>query len=142
MKLVKDDDIYEVNLHKVDKIYDEKFLLLVATKEEFMRSLDFRAAKVGMALVICKSFKHYRIAQQGLGRVGRYNDVCIRMLVEGVNLIDEDQRIAYVAKLMEFCSSKMQKRKGIVNISQRQFLNKRSRKKREETDPKQTKLQF
>ena len=70
-----------------------------------MRAIDYRAPTLGIMLVKAKPFDHYRQAQQGLGRVGRNNDPCKRVIIKGINLVDEDKKIAYHAHLMEYYRS-------------------------------------
>jgi len=57
----------------------EQYPLLIATKAELMRGIDYRAPNLGIALVLCKSFNNRREVQQGLGRVGRNGDPCKRV---------------------------------------------------------------
>jgi hypothetical protein len=44
-----------------------------------MRGLDYRSAAVPMHLIIAKSFDTERGALQGLNRVGRFGDRCVRI---------------------------------------------------------------
>ena len=47
------------------------------TDATLMRGFDYRS-KVGIDLIICKSFSTERAMVQGLGRVGRNGDLCRR----------------------------------------------------------------
>ena len=67
-----------------------------------MRAIDYRAPNLGIMLIIAKPFDHYRQAQQGLGRVGRNNDPCKRLILNEVKLVNEEARINYNAHLMEY----------------------------------------
>jgi hypothetical protein len=53
-----------------------------------MRGLDFRGNMLGMCLIINKSFPTARAAAQGLGRVGRYGENCVRQIIKDVKLVD------------------------------------------------------
>ena len=46
-----------------------------------MRGTDFRSPGIGIALINAKRFQSKVDLQQGLGRVGRYNDPCKRFAV-------------------------------------------------------------
>ena len=55
-----------------------------------MRGTDFRSPGIGIALIIAKRFQSKVDLQQGLGRVGRYNDPCKRFAVgkDEIDLVD------------------------------------------------------
>lgn len=53
-----------------------------------MRGLDFRGNLKGICLIINKSFPTARSAAQGLGRVGRYGEECVRQISKNVKLVD------------------------------------------------------
>jgi hypothetical protein len=60
--------------------------LCLVSKPMYMRGYDYRSKKI--FLVIAKSFANQREAQQGLGRVGRFDDECVRLLKDGVDLVN------------------------------------------------------
>ena len=61
--------------------------------DDFIRGFNFRALQgKNLHFVQYASFKSYRDRMQGLGRVGRYNDLCTRYLVKGVSEIDFDEQ--------------------------------------------------
>ena len=53
-----DSSINHKELRKLDDRVEEDYRLLVATKPEVMRGLDFRAPHNGIHLLVCKSFCH------------------------------------------------------------------------------------
>ena len=79
---------------------------LIVTDENLMRGIDYRlkeAAKHerddGIDLLITCSFSNTRAYQQGLARVGRYNEPCSRFALKGVPKVDEAQVLYLEAKL-------------------------------------------
>ena len=56
--------------------------VLLITKRELSRGIDYRAAEgtVGLALLVMSSVASERAYVQLLGRVGRYNETCMRFL--------------------------------------------------------------
>ena len=74
-KFYQDSDILNV-LSELEKQTNGSYPVLLATKEEFMRAIDYRAKTKGIDLIVAKSFSTNRQLQQGLGRVGRNNDPC------------------------------------------------------------------
>jgi hypothetical protein len=68
-----------------------------------MRGHDYRAPLTGITQLIGKSFTHARDSDQGLKRVGRFNDKCWRILVGGFSLIDPIQENLYQANLLAVC---------------------------------------
>ena len=75
-------------MQNLQRKYDGKYILLIATDDVYMRAIDYRAPDTGMSLVIAKSFNHSRQSLQGLGRVGRNGDKCNRVRLENVELVD------------------------------------------------------
>ena len=62
-------------LNDIEKVDSEKqHKIFVTTDEKFMRGLDFRARKVGMALLVNAPFSCPREMSQGMNRVGRFSD--------------------------------------------------------------------
>ena len=53
-----------------------------------MRGVDYRSDIQGIVLVVDKSFETRRDALQGLTRVGRFGDECVRILVKEVELFN------------------------------------------------------
>ena len=78
--------------------------VIVATTSFGMRGFDYRSSK-GITEIIAKSFDTARAAMQGLGRVGRFGDPCLRVLVKGVDLVDVDTQITYKSGLMNFAAN-------------------------------------
>lgn len=85
---------------------------------ELMRAIDYRAPDIGISLLICKSFRNEREAQQGLGRVGRNGDPCQRVLLKDVPLIDQQEQKLYQANLMAFYSQNIAKTFALTQIKQ------------------------
>ena len=60
-----------------------------------MRGVDYRLADTtgkqadGIDLLILRSFSSQHAAEQGLSRVGRYNEPCARYKISKVELIDK-----------------------------------------------------
>ena len=63
--------------------------VLIVTKPLLMRGFDYRAPKMGIELLIAKSFENQRAYEQGLGRVGRNRDPCKRFLLEKLDPVDK-----------------------------------------------------
>lgn len=80
-----------------------EYSLVIAVEAETMRGVDYRAPQVGIMLLIGKSFANAREAGQGLARVGRLTDKCLRIAIEGIPLVDPEQEGFYQAKQLEFC---------------------------------------
>lgn len=70
-----------------------------------MRGIDYRCEKFTMTEVIAKSFSCTVEARQGLDRVGRFNDPCKRIRFQDVEMVDEKQEMATIAKLFEYIST-------------------------------------
>ena len=82
---------------------------MIATDVQYMRAIDYRAQNLGITLIIAKSFEHERQAQQGLGRVGRNGDACLRVLLRSVPLIDANLRFQYFKKMNVFFNDNIAK---------------------------------
>ena len=67
-----------------------------------MRGIDYRSNGVAMHLIIAKSFDTERDALQGLNRVGRFGDSCIRTLFSDVSLVDIRASAVNRGKIMRF----------------------------------------
>jgi hypothetical protein len=67
-----------------------------------MRGLDYRAPKLGITLIIAKSFSNKREALQGDERVGRFGDPCLRIYIENVPIIDKDLEGQHHATLFKY----------------------------------------
>ena len=66
-----------------------------ASHEHLMRGFDYRC-KDGIALLLCCGFDSEEDLHQALGRVGRYGDVCVRLVDKELGedrLKDESKRI-------------------------------------------------
>lgn len=99
-----DDGLNDEVFKKLDGKTAESYPLVVATKVDSMRGIDYRAASTGITLLLLASFSNQREANQGLNRVGRYADYCQRLISEDVPLIDPVAEIAYHSRLLAFCS--------------------------------------
>jgi len=64
--------------------------------------MDYRAKNKGIALIVAASFGNRRAAMQGLSRVGRFGDLCKRIGLKNVPLVDPKLELAYTAMLMAF----------------------------------------
>lgn len=63
-KYVTDDEILDEEiLGNLERKTENKYPLLIATKAELMRAIDYRAPNLGIALVLCKPFSNDREAQ-------------------------------------------------------------------------------
>ncbi len=67
-----------------------------------MRGTDFRAPLKGLSLIVAKSFECQRDADQGLARVGRFGDKCERLLLPGVDLVENEIQTKLIATLIKF----------------------------------------
>ena len=83
-------------------IRSENSLWKLSTEAFTMRGFDYRAKDNNITLIVGVSFENKRGALQGLHRVGRSNDPCKRVLLEGVPLIDDAKEEAYYARLVQF----------------------------------------
>lgn len=54
-----------------------------------MRGLDYRSQNAVLYLVVAKGFDCTREALQGVARVGRFGDRCMKIRFSDVELIDE-----------------------------------------------------
>jgi len=75
-----------------------------------MRAIDYRAPETGVSLVVAKSFSHTRQSLQGLGRVGRNGDICNRVRLSNIELVDKENEILYQAKLMKYFKTHIARR--------------------------------
>ena len=62
--------------------------VISVSDENLMRGVDYRSDNSGIVLVIAKTFATRRDAMQGLMRVGRFGDECVRFIVQGVELFN------------------------------------------------------
>ena len=81
--------------------------VIIATGSFGMRGFDYRSSK-GITLIIAQSFDTARASIQGLGRVGRFGDPSLRVLVEGTALIDLKAQLIYKSSLMRFAGNHKQ----------------------------------
>lgn len=61
-KCVMDDEVLDEILTNLDVKIGDKYPLLLVTKPDLMRAIDYRAPNMGIALLICKSFGNEREA--------------------------------------------------------------------------------
>ena len=79
------------------------------TKEELMRGVDYRLAGTtgkpadGIDLLVLRSFSSQRAAEQGLSRVGRYNEPCARYKLSKVELVDKRAEAELNMKISHSC---------------------------------------
>ena len=112
--------------------------VIIATGPFGMRGFDYRSSK-GITLIIAQSFDTARASIQGLGRVGRFGDPALRVLVDGVALIDPAAQIIYKGSLMNFAATH---KKSVVKMGPlkrlivESTLPKSSSKKVVPTDPR------
>jgi hypothetical protein len=66
-----------------------------------MRGLDYRCATAPMHLIIAKSFDTERGALQGLNRVGRFGDQCVRIRFTGTDLINKRNALLNIGALSQ-----------------------------------------
>ena len=82
---------------------------LIVTDEELMRGIDYRLKKTegskndGIDLLIMRSFSTKRAVEQGLSRVGRYNEPCKRYKLESVGLLDTEAEAELNMKIATIC---------------------------------------
>ena len=82
---------------------------LIVTKEELMRGIDYRLkgtigrAADGIDLLIMRNFSSLRAVEQGLSRVGRYNEPCARYKLSKVELVDKRAEAELNMKISHSC---------------------------------------
>ena len=82
---------------------------LIVTDEELMRGIDYRLKKTegskddGIDLLVMRSFSSKRAVEQGLSRVGRYNEPCRRYKLESVGLLDTEAEADLNMKIATKC---------------------------------------
>jgi hypothetical protein len=81
------------------RVFDDGSYPLLVAVGFGMRGVDYRAPGTGIALFISTSFSHERDAIQGVNRVGRFGEHCVRYLVDGVALIDEKSSSTHCARV-------------------------------------------
>ena len=85
----------EINCNDLAIIRAMEGKCLIVTGEELMRGIDYRLKKTtgsmedGIDLLIMRSFSSKRAVEQGLSRVGRYNEPCRRYKLESVPLLND-----------------------------------------------------
>lgn len=76
---------------------------LLVTELELMRGVDYHTPNynVGIDLLIARDFPSTRAYQQGLGRVGRYNEPCARFKWDKLtsDVVNEIEELALRGKL-------------------------------------------
>ena len=88
-------------LRNIEKLDNEgNYPLILITESQNMRGTDLRAENKGICLVIAKPFETERDLEQGLARVGRFNDSCERLILAGVEKVDRDSDVKMMAKLI------------------------------------------
>lgn len=90
-------------LETLDQRYaHQNHRLCVATDTWAMRGLNYRGSRHGITLIILKSFACERDALQGLMRVGRFGDKCIRERLVDCPLVDPDMELRHYKRLFAF----------------------------------------
>jgi len=84
---------------KVDT--DEMHRVFATAREHSMRGLDFRAPRLGMVLVINAAFSSPRDRSQGLSRVGRFTDECLRVKLGSFDDVDQVRSTAVWTRLLK-----------------------------------------
>ena len=83
---------------------------LIVTGEELMRGIDYRLKKTvgsmedGIDLLIMRSFSSQRAVEQGLSRVGRYNEPCRRYKLKSIELLDTQAAAELNMKIARICN--------------------------------------
>ena len=103
----------EVTLEGVQQIYPSCFInedrldrtrnltkndCLVVTDPALMRGFDYRC-KEGISLLLAQSSNSQRTLSQALGRVGRFDEDCLRYILNGTETINEDARHAVTSRI-------------------------------------------
>lgn len=61
---------------------------MIATNEESIRGVDFRAPSTGIVLVCGLTFSHARNYMQAMGRVGRFDEEGTRIGLKDIDRVD------------------------------------------------------
>ena len=78
-----------------------------------MRGFDYRS-KDGIALMLCTGFNSEKAKAQALGRVGRYEDDCVRVVDNAIGkagLVDSSKNAEMCARMTETMKSVMRAKK-------------------------------
>jgi len=81
---------------------ESHFKVLVGTQEVSFRGVDYRAPTVGIMLLLANTFSNTRAYVQALDRVGRYGDICKRVELGGLTMVDNEKKMANLAELLAF----------------------------------------
>ena len=74
--------------------------VLVVTEPRLMRGFDYRSEdKNGIALMMCYDVGTLRDYIQALGRVGRFDDPCMRYTLSGAAMVDKTKQTALDSSL-------------------------------------------
>jgi len=79
-----------------------RYQFFAATDERAMRGTNLRAPDQSINLIVAKSFSSRREMKQGLLRVGRYYDPCLRQNLSHIKSIDEAEELKLNQRLFEF----------------------------------------
>ena len=91
-----------------------------------MRGIDYRARRKGICLVVDKPFPSERDKIQGLARVGRFGDECVRVKFEGVDLVDRIQHNLILAKVFAFRQERRRSPKAMESKAHSQKVVRRN----------------
>ena len=96
----RNDEVLDL-LCKLDTLTEGQFCILLLTEKIYMRGVDYRAPRLGLDLIIARSFDNALDQEQGLHRVGRHGDPCDRYLHEVEHLISQEEDTNYRGALYE-----------------------------------------
>ena len=68
-------------------------------------------------MLVMKPFEHHHEMLQAAYRVGRSKDKCRRVLISGVELIDQEAAIAYKKRLLQFIEGVERQRRNKANTA-------------------------
>jgi hypothetical protein len=91
--------INEKNVETLRNLDKLKNTILIVTEMDLMRGVDYRAYMRGMELYLMKGFQHERDRDQGLGRVGRFDEAGLRFKMPGLAIIDKHLKNQYLARI-------------------------------------------
>lgn len=80
--------------------------MIVTTSDFGIRAFDYRGNKIGITLIIAKSFAHERDALQAVSRVGRQDEFCKRIIAGETVIVDKAKTFEYATKLNKYNNQK------------------------------------
>jgi len=97
LELVED---YTDLLDTETKDGEDQHKVYATATEKSMRGLDFRAPRLGMTLLVAAPFSTPRDLSQGLSRVGRFGDSCLRVKVGAFEDVDRVKNADVMKRLL------------------------------------------